>query len=100
MKWDSYQDGITKATVYTLTVNGERYSPQVHIDYHGIQVFGERTFLYHGGPKVMKYFPTVHYDKWGEAEASHREGFQSVKDAKAWAIATAIEVGLIEKVKQ
>lgn len=98
VKWDSYRDGITKATVYTLTANGERWSPQCHIEYHGIQVFGERKAQYRGGPKSMRYFPVIRYDKWGEAESSHREGFASVTDAKAWAITEACMVGLLKAV--
>lgn len=98
-KWDSYRDGITKATVYTLTADGERWSPQVHIDYHGIQVFGERKPEYRGGPKKMRYFPVIHFDKWGESESSHSEGFASVVDAKQWAIAEATKVGLIKAIE-
>lgn len=96
-KWDSYRDEITKATVFTLTAQGERWSPQTHIEYHGIQVFGSRAAAYRGGPKERRYFPVVRCGKWGESEASTEHGFKSVTEAKQWAFDAAITVGLITR---
>lgn len=96
LSWHHYSDGITKATVYTLVADGERWSPAVHMDGHGIQVYGERKPEFRGSKRLLTFYtPVIRCGPYGEEEHSG-DTTRDLKAAKAWAIATGVRVGLIQ----